>query len=247
MINPLRSPFPPPRRRNDLGHSKRCTKRNDDGDQPKNDCRHCKKFGRNNPHPNIPESKCNWNKKIKSWRPEWVCHKMKVEYVARSKFSSSNGGYPSSSDKNDWWCVDLDEESIDDDDWTVVKRKNNRNATYYVHIKTNFARLPNFSAPLNPHVENTIPIHHQSQFRLKAEQRHNKALKKQLASSYKAGAPQDIFNQSIEKLKRSIPRVRFHRTPNVATFDTSNDAPLCSFDSKLALLVDRDGVFYMCI
>ena len=51
------------------------------------------------PHPYVSESACNWNKKSKSWRPEWVCKKMKIDYVKRSKFSSSNGGYPRSSDK----------------------------------------------------------------------------------------------------------------------------------------------------
>ena len=186
---------------------------------------------RSNPHPTIPESKCNWNKKSKSWRPEWVCHKMKVEYVARSKFSSSNGRYPSSSDKDEWWCVDLDEESTDDDDWKLVKRKNNRNATYYVHINKMYAWLPKFLAPLNPHVENTIPVHHHIQFRIQAEQRRTKTWKKQLASLYKTDAPQALFNQSIKELKSNIPRVWFHCTPKIVTFNTSNDATMMTYDS----------------
>ena len=68
-------PLPPPRCRNNHGHSKRCTKISDDGEQPKNDCRHCKKFGHNNAHPTILESKCNWNKKSKPWRQSWCVTK----------------------------------------------------------------------------------------------------------------------------------------------------------------------------
>ena len=99
--SPSRSPSPPPRRRRDRGTSKRRSKKTDAEDQPKNDCRHCKKFGRIKPHPYVSEASCNWNKKSKSWRPEWVCKKMDVDYVKRSKFSSANGGYPSSSDDSD--------------------------------------------------------------------------------------------------------------------------------------------------
>ena len=123
---------------------------------------------------------------------------MKVEYIDRSKFLSSNGGYPCSSDEDDWWCVDLDEEITDDNDWIVFKRTHNRNATYYVHINKMYARIPNFWDPLNPEVEHTIPIHHQSQFRMKVKQRRNKAWKKKPTSLYKAGAPQALFNHSIK-------------------------------------------------
>ena len=137
--------LPPSRRHKDRGSSKLRLKKHDEDDQHKNDCRHCKKFGRIKPHPYVSESACNWNKKSKSWRPEWVCKKMKINYAKRSKFSSSNGCYPISSEESDGWrCGDLDEESILDDDWTVVTRKNKRNATYYVHINKMYTHLPIF-------------------------------------------------------------------------------------------------------
>jgi hypothetical protein len=101
QCSPSRSHSPPPRRRKDRGSSKRRSKKTDTEDQLKNDCRHCKKFGRIKPHPYVSEASCNWNKKSKSWRPEWVCKKIDIDYVKQSKFSSANGGYPSSIDDSD--------------------------------------------------------------------------------------------------------------------------------------------------
>ena len=99
--SPSRYPSPPPRQRRDRGSSKRRSKKTDTDDQPKTNCRHCKNVGRIKAHPYVSEASCNWNKKSKSWRPDWVCKKMDVDYVKRSKFSLANGGYPSSSDESD--------------------------------------------------------------------------------------------------------------------------------------------------
>ena len=85
--------------------------------------------------------------------------------------------------------MDLDEEITSDDDWTVVIRKNKRNASYYVYMNNMYTRLSNFSMPLNPHVENKIPVQHLSQFRLRVEQCRHKALKKQRYALYKIHAP----------------------------------------------------------
>ena len=98
--SPSHSPSPPPRQRRDRGSSKRRSKKTDTEDQPKNNCRHCKKFGRIKAHLYASEASCNWNKKSKSWRPEWVCKKMDIDYVKRPKFSSANRGYPSSIDES---------------------------------------------------------------------------------------------------------------------------------------------------
>ena len=168
--SPSSSPSPPPRRRRDRGSSKRRSKKTDTKDQPKNDCRHCKKFGRIKPHSYVSDASCIWNKKSKSWRPEWVYKKMDIDYVKRSKFSSANEGYPSSSNETDGWrCGDLEEESaFDDDDWTVVTR-NKRNVTYYAHINKMCTSLLNFSATLNKPVDNQPPSQHTSQFCLQAE------------------------------------------------------------------------------
>ena len=94
-----------------------------------------------------------------------------------------------------------------------------------------YTSLPNFSAPLNPEVENIILLHHQSQFHLKAEQCRNKAWKQQISALYKTDAPRDNSKQKIEEFKSNIPKVRFQFTPKVAMFNAMNDATIMTYDS----------------
>ena len=94
--------------------------------------------------------------------------------------------------------MDLDEGGTQDDDWTIVTRKNKKNATYYVHISKMYTRLPIFSAHLNPLEENKTPAQHLRQFRLWAGQRRNRTWKRQLSALYKNNNNQFNFKQAIE-------------------------------------------------
>jgi hypothetical protein len=49
-------------------------------------CKHCKKANREPTHFGIPEDECFFNQKHKEWKPELVCEKLDIEYVAKSKF-----------------------------------------------------------------------------------------------------------------------------------------------------------------
>ena len=49
-------------------------------------CKHCKKANREPTHFGIPEDECFFNPKHKGWKPEWVCERLGIDYVARSKF-----------------------------------------------------------------------------------------------------------------------------------------------------------------
>ena len=60
--------------------------RRDRGDSDELKCKHCKKANREPTHFGIPEDECFFNPKHKGWKPEWVCEKMDIEYVAKSKF-----------------------------------------------------------------------------------------------------------------------------------------------------------------
>ena len=127
--------------------------------------------------------------------------------------------------------MDLDDESTQDDNWTVVTRKNKRNATYCVHIRKMYTRLPNCVAHLNPLVENKTPVQHLSQFRLRAGQCRNRAWKRQLSALYKTDTHRVNFRQAIENLKINLPTVRFQCTPKIATFHANNEATMMTYDS----------------
>ena len=94
-----------------------------------------------------------------------------------------------------------------------------------------YTSLPNFSAPLNPHVGKAIPATHISQFRLQDETRRNKSLKRRLSNLYHNNISQLPFKQAIADLKTQIPKVRFQRVPRVATFHATNEATMMTYDS----------------
>ena len=94
-----------------------------------------------------------------------------------------------------------------------------------------YTSLPNFSAPLNPHVGKAIPATHISQFRLQAETRRHKSLKRRLANLDLNTTAQLPFKQDIADLKTQIPKVRFQRAPRVATFHATNEATMMTYDS----------------
>jgi hypothetical protein len=60
--------------------------RGDRGDSDELKCKRFKKANREPTHFGIPEEKCFFNPKHKGWKPEWVCEKLDIEYVAKSKF-----------------------------------------------------------------------------------------------------------------------------------------------------------------
>jgi hypothetical protein len=94
-----------------------------------------------------------------------------------------------------------------------------------------YTNLPNFSAPLNPLIAITATHQHMSQFRLQAETRRNKSMKRRLASLYQSTTTQKNFKQAIEELKSRIPKVRFQLAPTVATFLATNEATMMTYDS----------------
>ena len=94
-----------------------------------------------------------------------------------------------------------------------------------------YTSLPNFSAPLDPPVDTQPPSQHTSQFRLQAETRRNKSLKRRLSHLYQNTTAQTSFKQAIEEFKSQLPTVRFRKDPRVATFLATNDATMMTYDS----------------
>ena len=94
-----------------------------------------------------------------------------------------------------------------------------------------YTSLPNFSAPLDPPVDTQTPSQHTSQFRLQAETRRNKSLKRRLSHLYQNTTAQTSFKQAIEEIKSQLPTVRFRKDPRVATFLATNDATMMTYDS----------------
>ena len=93
---------PPKRNQYKRGRSTDRRSRSKDRRAPSNEpitCPHCKKWNRTTAHPWLEDDRCGWNKKYKGWRPEWMCHRLGIDYKPKNKFKRSMGGWLSDDDE----------------------------------------------------------------------------------------------------------------------------------------------------